>query len=110
VGDQVVQVFAATEGFLDRLLMERVGDFLLELTERIHAQHRDLGERIAGGEWSDEVQAELQKAVKSFAEDYGYDLDEEGQPLDEEPPPVATPARPLEQRETEEPAAEPAAA
>jgi F-type H+-transporting ATPase subunit alpha len=110
VGDQVVQVFAATEGFLDRLVMERVGDFLLELTERIHAQHRELGERIAGGEWSDEVQEQLQRAVKGFAEDFGYDLDEEGQPLDEEPPPLATPARPLEQPEVQEPAAEPAAA
>jgi F-type H+-transporting ATPase subunit alpha len=110
VGDQVVQVFAATEGFLDRLVMERVPDFLLELTERIHAQHRELVERIAAGEWSDEVQQQVHGAISAFAQDFGYDLDEEGSPLDEEPPPVATPGRPLEQPEAEEPAAEPAAA
>src|SRR5438105_1730794 len=111
VGDQVLQVFAATEGFLDRLVMERVGDFLLELTERMHAQHRELVERIGGGEWSDELQEQLQQAMRSFAEDFGYDLDEEGNPLeDEEPPPAATPGRPLEERQAQEPAAEPAAA
>jgi F-type H+-transporting ATPase subunit alpha len=110
VGDQVIQVFAATEGFLDRLVMERVPDFLLELTERMHAQHRELVERIAAGEWSDEVQQEVHGAISTFAQDFGYDLDEEGDPLDEEPPPVATPGRPLEAPETQEPAAEPAAA
>jgi F-type H+-transporting ATPase subunit alpha len=110
VGDQVIQVFAATEGFLDRLVMERVPDFLLELTERMHAQHRELVERIAAGEWSDEVQQEVHGAISTFAQDFGYDLDEEGDPLDEEPPPVATPGRPLEAPEAQEPAAEPAAA
>jgi F-type H+-transporting ATPase subunit alpha len=110
VGDQVIQVFAATEGFLDRLVMERVPDFLLELTERMHAQHRELVERIAAGEWSDEVQQEVHAAISTFAQDFGYDLDEEGNPLDEEPPPIATPGRPLEAPEAQEPAAEPAAA
>jgi F-type H+-transporting ATPase subunit alpha len=110
VGDQVVQVFAATEGFLDRLVMERVPDFLVELVERVHAQHRALLERIEAGEWPDELQQEVREAISGFAEDFGYDLDEEGNPLDEEPPPLATPARPLEERGAEEPAAEPAAA
>jgi F-type H+/Na+-transporting ATPase subunit alpha len=100
VADQVVQIFAATESFLDRLLLERVPEFLTELTERMHAQHRDLLERIGGGEWSDEIQQELHRDVSTFAQDFGYDLDEEGQPLtDEEPPPLATPSRPLEQPE-----------
>jgi F-type H+-transporting ATPase subunit alpha len=100
VADQVVQIFAATESFLDRLLLERVGEFLTELTERVHAQHHDLLERIGGGEWSEEIQKELHDAVSTFAEDFGYDLDEEGQPMtDEEPPPLATPSRPLEQAE-----------
>jgi hypothetical protein len=39
--------------------------------------------------------------VSAFAGDFGYDLDEEGQPMrDEEPPPLATPSRPLEQEST----------
>jgi F-type H+-transporting ATPase subunit alpha len=112
VADQVVQIFAATEGFLDRLRLERVGEFLVGLTERMHAQHRELRERIAAAEWSDELREEVHRAVSAFAQDFGYDLDEEGHPLeDEEPPPIAAPSRPLEEEEPkEEPAAEPAAA
>ena len=39
---------------------------------------------IAGGDWSDETQRAVEKAVKEFAEDFGYDLDEEGLPLEDE--------------------------
>src|SRR5881398_610199 len=41
VEDQTVQIYAATNGFLDRLLVERVPEFLGGLTERLHAQHGD---------------------------------------------------------------------
>ena len=82
VEDQVVQIYAATNGFLDRLNVERVGEFLLELTERMHAQHGDVREKIAGGDWSDETQKAVHDAVEAFAQDFGYDLDEEGQPLE----------------------------
>jgi F-type H+/Na+-transporting ATPase subunit alpha len=92
VEDQVVQIFAATNGFLDRLNVERVGEFLAELTERMHAQHADVREKIAGGDWSDDTQKAVKDAVATFAEDFGYDLDEEGQPLDDAPPPpLSTP-------------------
>src|ERR671928_86586 len=40
--------------------------------------------QIAGGDWSDETVEKLRDAVKTFADDYGYDLDEEGQPLSDE--------------------------
>jgi F-type H+/Na+-transporting ATPase subunit alpha len=89
VADQVVQIFAATQGFLDRMLLERVGEFLKELTERARSQHRELLAKITDGDWSDEVQAELQKTVADFAEDFGYDLDEEGHPIELDTPPAA---------------------
>src|SRR3954468_7981194 len=82
VEDQTVQIYAATNGFLDRLLVERVPEFLEGLTERLHAQHADLRKRIAWGDWSDETQEGVRNAVQAFVEDFGYDLDEEGQPLD----------------------------
>ncbi len=97
LADQVVQIFAATESFLDRIKLERVGEFLTELTERMHAQHGDMRERIEKGEWSDELQKDLHRAVSTFAEDFGYDLDEEGHPLGDEDAPVARPSRPLEE-------------
>ncbi len=111
VSDQVVQIFAATEGFLDRLLLERVGEFLTGLIERMHAQHKDVRERIAAGDWSDEARESVHAAVSAFATDFGHDLDEEGQPIDdEEPPPLATPARPLLDDVASEPAPEPVVA
>ena len=41
-------------------------------------------EKIKGGDWSSETQDELKNAIGSFADDFGYDLDEEGQPLGDE--------------------------
>ncbi|HLI32358.1 MAG TPA: F0F1 ATP synthase subunit alpha [Solirubrobacteraceae bacterium] len=100
VADQVAQIFAATEGFLDRLLIERVPEFLSGLIERIQATEAQLLERIGRGEWSDEIQAQLREAVGAFAADFGFDLDEEGQPLsDEEPPPALSPSRRLDEGE-----------
>ena len=86
VEDQVVQIYAATNGFLDRLLVDRVGGFLAELIERMHSQHGDVRTKIAGGDWSEETQEAVAEAVGQFAEDFGYDLDEEGQPLDADEP------------------------
>ncbi|HTA97702.1 MAG TPA: F0F1 ATP synthase subunit alpha [Solirubrobacteraceae bacterium] len=83
VEDQVIQIFAATTGFLDRIVSDRVPEFLTELTERCHSEHAELRTKIAGGDWSAEVQKEAQEAIASFASDFGYDLDEEGQPLEE---------------------------
>jgi F-type H+/Na+-transporting ATPase subunit alpha len=84
VADQVVQIFAATNGFLDRIEVDRVSEFLQDLTERCHSANEGLLEKIAEGDWSDGTQKELYDAVESFAEDFGYDLDEDGEPMDED--------------------------
>jgi F-type H+-transporting ATPase subunit alpha len=84
VEDQVVQIFAATNGFVDRITVDRVPEFLRQLIERIHSEASDLLEKIRNGEWTDEIQEALRNAVAGFADDFGYDLDEEGQPLTDE--------------------------
>ena len=53
VEDQVLQVFAATNGFLDRINVDRVHEFLAELVEQAHSSHKDLRKKIADGDWSD---------------------------------------------------------
>ncbi len=93
VQDQVVQIYAATNGFLDRLSVERVGEFLAELTERMHSQHSGVREKISGGDWSEETQKEVRGAVEAFAQDFGYDLDEEGLPLGDDVPLTASDPR-----------------
>jgi F-type H+-transporting ATPase subunit alpha len=83
IEDQVVQVFAATNGFVDRINVERVPEFLDGLIQRMHAEAEDVLAKIREGDWSDETQEAVRNAVAGFADDFGYDLDEEGQPLEE---------------------------
>src|SRR6187551_21697 len=56
VEDQVVQVFAATNGFLDRIDADRVAEFHEGLIERLHADAKDTLDKMREGEWSDEIQ------------------------------------------------------
>jgi F-type H+-transporting ATPase subunit alpha len=84
VADQVVQVYAATNGFVDRINVDRVPEFMYELTGRMHAEHQPLLEKISGGDWEDSTRDAVHSAVAEFAEDFGYDLDEEGQPLEQD--------------------------
>src|SRR5688572_17166312 len=51
VEDQVVQIYAATNGYLDRIKVERVEEFLEQLTLRFRAEKQELGKQIAAGEW-----------------------------------------------------------
>jgi F-type H+-transporting ATPase subunit alpha len=83
VEDQVVQIFAATNGYLDRIVVDKVDEFLNGLTQRFHSENDELRRKIADGDWSDETQQAVDAAVKEFADDFGYDLDEEGQPVEE---------------------------
>jgi F-type H+/Na+-transporting ATPase subunit alpha len=83
VEDQVVQVYAATNGYLDRVTVDRVPEFLDQLTKRTRSEISEVLEKIAGGDWSDQTVEAVDKAVSDFADDFGYDLDDEGQPMAE---------------------------
>jgi F-type H+-transporting ATPase subunit alpha len=83
VEDQVVQVFSATNGYLDRITTDRVPEFLDGLTQRLRAENEDLLHAVRDGDWSDGTQDGLRTQIGQFADDFGYDLDEEGQPLGE---------------------------
>jgi F-type H+/Na+-transporting ATPase subunit alpha len=83
VEDQVAVLFAATTGYVDRVATDRVAEFHEKLVERLHSQTSDTLEKIAGGDWSDETQKALDEAIDEFADDFGYDLDEEGLPTDD---------------------------
>jgi F-type H+/Na+-transporting ATPase subunit alpha len=83
VEEQTTQIYAATNGFLDRINVDRVPEFLDGLVERLRSQYAELLAKIAGGDWADETQKQLHDAVEAYAQDFGYDLDEEGQPLEE---------------------------
>jgi F-type H+-transporting ATPase subunit alpha len=84
VEDQVAVIYAATNGFVDRINADRVPEFHQGLVERLHADASETLRRIRDGEWSDEVQSALRDSIEQFVDDFGYDLDEEGQPLSDE--------------------------
>src|SRR5947209_3954337 len=84
VEDQVVQIYAATNGYLDRILVEKVERFLGDLSDHVRGSEPELLNKIAEGDWEEGTVKALDGAVKQFAEDFGYDLDEEGLPLEDE--------------------------
>src|SRR5262249_47072905 len=83
IEDQVVQVFSATNGFVDRIRTDRVPEFMDQLQDRFHSEPSDVLEKVRGGDWSEETQEAVRKGVSDFADDFGYDLDEEGHPLED---------------------------
>ena len=84
VEDQVIQIFSATNGYLDRIVVDKVGRFLEGAVESVHANEPELVSAIADGTWDDEqTPASLKGVLDQYAEDFGYDLDEEGLPLAE---------------------------
>jgi F-type H+-transporting ATPase subunit alpha len=83
VEDQVIQIYAATNGYLDRILVDKVERFLGDLVDSVRGNEPELLKKIAGGDWSEETQGAVEQAVKRFAEDFGVDLDEEGHALEE---------------------------
>jgi F-type H+-transporting ATPase subunit alpha len=106
VEDQVIQIYAATSGYLDRILVNKVDRFLLGLTESVRGNEPELLKQIASGDWNDEVQNAVERAVGQYAEDFGFDLDEEGHPLDED---TDQPRRSERQAEADESAEQPEA-
>jgi F-type H+-transporting ATPase subunit alpha len=109
--DQVAQIYAATNGYLDRITVDRVERFLADLTDSLRGNEPELLKKIAGGDWSDETKSALDDAVNTYAEDFGYDLDEEGHPIEEgDAPEPRRRSEASEEQESEEREGEPAPA
>ena len=89
---QVVQIYAATNGYLDRIEVGKVEKFLAGLSDSVRASSGELLGKIHEGDWSAETMEAVKAAVDQYAQDFGYDLDEEGHPLDEEVEVVAAAA------------------
>jgi F-type H+-transporting ATPase subunit alpha len=82
VEEQVVAIYAATNGFVDRVSVDRVPEFHQELVARMRAENADTLEKIAGGSWDDDVEQAVHDAVEEFAKDFGEDIDEDGVAVD----------------------------
>jgi F-type H+/Na+-transporting ATPase subunit alpha len=83
VGEQVLQIFAATNGYVDRITADRVEEYQARLIEAAAGSIADVLGKINDGDWSDETQAAVKDFVAKFTEqDFGYELDEDGEPLE----------------------------
>jgi F-type H+-transporting ATPase subunit alpha len=78
VEEQVVVIYAATNGFVDRVSVDRVPEFHQDLVARMRAENADVLEKIAEGKWDDDIVEAVHKAVEEFADDFGADIDEDG--------------------------------
>jgi F-type H+-transporting ATPase subunit alpha len=84
VGDQVASIYSGTGGYLDRIKVERVGEFLADLRVRLHSEESELLSRIEEtGKLEEDDEKALGKAIADFVDDFGPDFDEHGDPLDE---------------------------
>jgi F-type H+/Na+-transporting ATPase subunit alpha len=84
VADQVASIYSGTGGYLDRIKVERVPEFLADLRVRLHSENKELLDRIEEtGKLEDEDAEAFGKAIAEFVDDFGPDFDEKGEPLEE---------------------------
>ncbi|MCL5942790.1 MAG: F0F1 ATP synthase subunit gamma, partial [Actinobacteria bacterium] len=71
VEEQVMIIFAATQGYLDDIAVEKVSEFNERLRDTLRAQYPEVGEAIRSTkELSDETAAKLHEAVRAFKADF----------------------------------------
>jgi F-type H+-transporting ATPase subunit alpha len=83
VEDEVASIYSGTGGYLDRIEVERVGDFHEQLLSRLHSEESDLMGKIADGEWDDDIEEKLGDAIAEAIDDFGPDFHEDGTPVEE---------------------------
>src|SRR5205085_4930002 len=83
VEDEVAAIYSGTAGYLDRIKVDRIGEFHQFMRERLHSANEDLMKKIAEGDWEEGTESALGEAIKNAIDDFGPDLDEEGNPLEE---------------------------
>lgn len=71
VMDQVISIFAGSNGFLDDIPVDKVLEFEKQLLQDIHTNHSDIYDTLKKeGKISDETKAALKKAVSQFKEGF----------------------------------------
>jgi F-type H+-transporting ATPase subunit alpha len=83
VEDQVAAVLSGTGGHLDRIKVDRIGDFHESMLQRLHSENEDLMNKLAEGEWGDDLEEQLNDAIAEAVDDFGPDFDEEGNEIEE---------------------------
>ncbi len=73
VPEMAVSLFAANEGYIDDVEVEKVTDFEKALHEYMAAEHKALMDRMAAElELTDEIERGLRKAIEDFKAHHAY--------------------------------------
>ncbi|MFB0900981.1 MAG: F0F1 ATP synthase subunit alpha [Dehalococcoidia bacterium] len=73
LSQQVSILYAGTRGFLDKVPIEKVGDFEEKFDEYMASQHRDLLDEIESSkDISEDLEKKLEEAIKSFQSSISY--------------------------------------
>jgi F-type H+-transporting ATPase subunit alpha len=83
IENQVAAIYSGTGGFLDRIKVERVREFLEMMIQRVRSEDSELMEQIAEGNWDDSIEEKLGGHIADAIDDFGPDFDAEGNPLEE---------------------------
>jgi F-type H+/Na+-transporting ATPase subunit alpha len=83
IENQVAAIYSGTGGYLDRVKVERVREFLDMLLQRLRSEDSDLMDQIAEGNWDDSIEERLGNCIAEAIDDFGPDFDAEGNPLEE---------------------------
>ena len=69
--EQVAVIFAGTQGYLDKLRVDQVGDFEEGLLSSMRTEHKDVLDQIAKDKaLSDDLRGRLKSAIDSFAKTF----------------------------------------
>jgi len=67
IAEMGVMLFAANEGFLDDVEVDKIADFESAILSYMHAEHGDLMDSIVqSGDYSDEIEATFKDAIEQF--------------------------------------------
>ncbi|MFQ6004732.1 MAG: F0F1 ATP synthase subunit alpha [Woeseia sp.] len=73
VAEMALSLYAVNEGYLDSVEVSKIGDFEAALHDYARANHGDLLDKINDtGDYSDEIEGELNRVMDGFAEKGAY--------------------------------------
>src|SRR5262249_55060647 len=80
---QVASIYSGTGGYLHRVKIERVSEFLADLRVRLHSEKADLLGRVEeNGQLFGDDGEELGKAIADFVGGFGADFREQGESVE----------------------------
>ncbi len=68
VANQIVSIFAINNGYFDDVKVENVSEVESKLVEFFNSSKPQLMDKLKEGQWSDEIQEELDEACQEFKE------------------------------------------